>query len=140
MNTNKISKLFPPGTVIAAYKGKSIGGAKTMPQWKVEALISETQHLSQKNGILADLRVENSISMEFEAVNPQMLDMPYEFDDSPGELTFIPLDPEKTVAYYFPAVELKAEPEIKKNLNVLWKFEILCDVNGTFMKKIKANC
>lgn len=139
MNSREVLKLFPTGTVIVAYKGESIGGAKMMPQWKIEALISETSHFRPQNGILADLRVENSISMEFEAVNPQQLDSPYEFDSSAGELSFIPLDSEKKVAYYFPVAELKAEPEIKKSCKVLWKFQILCDDNGVFMKKIKAN-
>ena len=53
MNSEKISKLFPSGTVIVAYKGKNIGGAKVMPRWKVEPIISETRHLRPKNGILA---------------------------------------------------------------------------------------
>lgn len=139
MNSGKISKLFPSGTVIVAYKGKTIGGAKVMPRWKIEPLISETRHLRPENGIMADLRVDNSISMEFEAVNPQQSDTPCKFDDLPGELTFVPLDPDEKVAYCFPAAELKAEPEIIKNFNVLWKFEILSDSSGTFMRKIKAN-
>ncbi len=140
MNSEKISKLFPSGTVIVAYKGKSIGGAKVMPQWKIEPLISETHHLRPENGILADLRVDNSISMEFEAVNPQPLDMPCEYDDLPGELTFVPLDPDEKIIYCFPAAELKAEPKVKKNSNMFWKFEILPDKSGVFMKKIEANC
>ena len=139
MNSKEVSKLFPAGTVIVAYKGKSIGGAKMMPRWKLEALVSETSHFRSQNGILADLRVENSISLEFETVNPQQLDSPYEFDNSTGELRFIPLDPEKEVAYYFPVAELKAEPEIRKKDKFFWKFQILCDDNGIFMKKIKAN-
>lgn len=139
MNSEKISKLFPSGTVIVAYKGKNIGGAKVMPRWKVEPIISETRHLRPENGILADLRVENSISMEFEAANPQQLDESGKFDDLPGELVFVPLDPEEKVAYSFPAAELKAKSEIKKDFNVLWKFEILPDSRGIFMKKIMAN-
>jgi len=139
MSSEKISKLFPSGTVIVAYKGKSIGGAKVMPQWKVEPMISETRHFRPENGILADLKVENSISMEFEAADPQQLNTPCKFDNLPGELTFVPLDPGEKVVYCFPAAELKAEPEIKKNFNVLWKFEIFPDNSGTFMRKIKAN-
>lgn len=114
MNSREVSKLFPAGTVIVAYKGKSIGGAKMMPRWKIEALVSENSHFRPQNGILADLRVGNSISLEFETVNPQQLDSNYEFDNSAGDLRFIPLDPEREIAYYFPAAELKAEPEIKK--------------------------
>ena len=139
MNSREVSKLFPTGTVIVAYKGKSIGGAKMIPRWKIEALVSETSHLRPQDGILADLRVENSISLEFEAVNPQQLDSSHEFDNLAGELSFIPLDPEKKVAYCFPVAELKAEPEIKNNCKGFWKFQILCDDNGVFMKKIKAN-
>lgn len=139
MNSEKISKQFPPGTVIVAYKGKNIGGAKAMPRWKVEPLICETRHLRAENGIMADLKVDNSITLEFEAVNPEQTDAPCKFDDLPGELVFVPLDPDKKEAYCFPAAELKAEPEIKKNFSVLWKFEILSDCRGTFMKKIKVN-
>jgi len=49
------------------------------------------------------------------------------------------LDPENKVAHYFPLAELKNKSEIKKRHSVRWNFEILCDDNGVFMQKIKAN-
>ncbi len=145
MNSIETSKLFPPGTVVVAYKGKTLGGAKVMPQWEIEPLIDESHYFRSPNGILAELRVENSISLEFEAVDPQniikLYDLYslYDFDDSPGPLSFVPLDPGKKTAYYFHSAELKDKPEVKENHEVRWKFEILCDNNGVFMQKIKAD-
>lgn len=139
MNSTNVSKLFPAGTVIVAYKEKSLGGAKTMPQWKVEPLINENRYLRPSDEALADLKVENSISLEFDAIDPQFSESPHVFDDLPGGLTFLPLDPEKKVAYYFPLAKLQAEPEVKENYSINWKFEIFCDDNGVFMQKIKAN-
>jgi len=93
MDSIEVSKMFPAGTVIVAYKGKTLGGAKVMPQWEIKPLINESQYFRSPDGILAELRVENSISLEFEAADPQCLDESgnldslYDFDDSPGELT-----------------------------------------------------
>lgn len=142
MNSIEVAKLFPAGTVIAAYKGRTLGGVKVMPRWKLEALIDKSQYLRRTDGVLAELRVDNSISLEFEAVDPQQLDKsdsPDDFDDLPGELTFVPLDPENKVAHYFPLAELKDKAKIEKKHSVRWKFEILCDNNAMFMQKIKAN-
>lgn len=139
MNSIEVSKLFPSGTVIVAYKGKSIGGAKVMPQWEIEALISENSNLRSSGGVLAELKVENSIILEFDAFDPQCLDSPHYFDDLPGELTFLPLDPENKVAYYFPLAELKEKSELQAKHNFNWKFKILCDDNDVFVQKIKAN-
>lgn len=145
MNSIEVSKMFPSGTVIVAYKGKTLGGAKVMPQWEIEPVIDESQYFKSSDGILAELKVENSISLEFEAVDAQHLaesanlDSLYNFDDLPGELTFVPLDPENKVAHYFPLAELKDKSKIKDNHNVRWKFKILCDDNVIFMQKIKAN-
>ena len=108
MNLNKVSKLFPSGTVIVAYKGKSLGGTSFIPKWENESQI-----------------------LEFEAVNPQdliesnCLDSQYNFDGSPGELTFISLDSRDRLAYYLPMAELKNKKRIKKNNSINWKFKIL---------------
>jgi len=139
MNSINVSKLFPAGTVIVAYKGESLGGAKFMPHWKVEPLISENRYLRPEGGVFADLSVENSIILEFDAVDPQSLDSPHDFDDSFGELTFLPLDSEKNVAYYFPLAKLKENPKVKDNSEINWKFEIFCNDDGVFMQKIKTN-
>ncbi|MCK4981450.1 MAG: hypothetical protein KAS17_00930 [Victivallaceae bacterium] len=145
MNAIEVSKMFPAGTVIAAYKGKILGGAKVMPQWEIKPLIDESQYFRSPDEILAELRLENSISLEFEVVDPQHLDesgnldSAHDFDDSPGELTFVPLDPENKVAHYFPLVKLKEKSESGEKRCVRWKFEILCDDNSVFMQKIKAN-
>ena len=143
MNSIEVSKMFPAGTVIVAYKGKTLGGAKIMPQWETKPLIDESQYFRSPDGILSELKVENSISLEFEAVDTKRLaesgnlDLLYDFDDSPGALTFIPLDPENKIAHYFPLAKNKAKK--KEKHSVLWKFEILCDDDGVFMQKIKTN-
>lgn len=139
MNSIEVSKLFPTGTVIVAYKGKSLGGAKVMPQWEIEALISENSNLQSTDGVLAELKVENSISLEFDVFDPQCLDSSHDFDDLAGELTFLPLDPENKVAYYFPMAELQEKSELKDKHNFYCKFRILCDDNDVFVQKIKAN-
>ncbi len=139
MNSIEVSSLFPSGTVVVAYKGKTLGGAKVMPQWEIEPLIDESQYFRSADEILADLRVKNSISLEFDAVDPQNIIKLYDFDDSPGLLSFVPLDPERKVAYHFHSAELKDKPEINERPKVHWRFEILCDDNGVFMQKIKAN-
>ena len=138
MNSIEVSKLFPSGTVIIAYKGKSIGGAKSMPQWKIEALINENNHLKYSDEILAELSVENSITIELDAVNPDV-DSVYDFEDAPGMLTFLPLDFEDKVACCFPLTVLKEKSELQDNQSINWKFQILCDNNDIFMQKVKAN-
>ena len=144
MDSIKVSKLFPEGTVIVAYKGRNLGGAKAMPEWKIEPVINEKRYFRSSDGLLAKLAVDSSISLEFEAVNPQYfgeysdLRSFYDFDGSPGELTFAPLDPENGIVYYFPSAELKNEPEIKK-YSVRWKFEIFPADDGAFMTKFKTN-
>ena len=139
MNSIEVSKLFPAGTVIVAYKGKMLGGVKSMPQWEIEQLVKENSYLKATDGVIADLKVANAISLEFEALNPENLDSPHNFDDSPGNLTFVPLDPENKIAYYFPLAKLKDAPELKDNKGINWNFEIICDENGIFAQKIKAN-
>ncbi len=145
MNSNNVSKLFPSGTVIVAYKGITLGGAEMMPQWKIEPIINENRYFRPSNGLLAKLAVNNSIIMEFEVINPQHLNESYDlyssdnFDNTPGGLTFVPLDPEKEVAYYFPLAELKHKAEVKNNNRIRWKFEILFDNNGVFMEELKTN-
>ena len=145
MKAIEVSKMFPLGTVIVAYKGKTLGGVKVMPHWEIEPVIDESQYFKSLDGILAELRVENLISLEFEAVDTQHLgessdlDSIYDFDDSPGELTFVPLDPENKSSHYFPLTKLKDKSKIKNIHSIRWKFEILCDDNGVLMQKIKAN-
>jgi len=139
MNSIEVSMLFPTGTVIAAYKGKMIGGVKVMPQWEIKPLIIENRHLSLFDGVLAHLALKNSISLEFTSLIPQNLDSPHYFDDSPGALNFVPLNPENKVAYYFPLARLKVTPEVKAGNNIRWCFEILCDRNDVFVQKIKVN-
>lgn len=144
MNSINVAELFPNGTVIVAYKGKSLGGAGAMPQWKIEPMINENRYLRSRGGLLAKLAVSNSIILEFEAVDPETLQKPgylyakSDFDSSPGELSFVPLDPERQVAYYFPMAALKDKAEIKENNSVRWKFEILSDNNGVFMEEFKT--
>jgi len=139
MNSIEKSMLFPSGTVIAAYKGKMLGGVTVMPQWEIKPLVIKSSHLSSFDGALAHLTLGNSISLEFIALNPESLDSPHDFNDSPGVLKFVPLDPENKVACYFPLARLKATPEIKADNNISWCFEILCDGNDVFMQKRKAN-
>lgn len=144
MNSSKVAELFPNGTVIVAYKGKSLGGAGAMPRWKIEPMINENRYLRSRNGLLAKLAVSNSITMEFEAVDPETLHKPgdlyaeNDFDPSPGGLSFVPLDPERRITYYFPRAELKDKAEIKGKNSVRWKFEIFSDHNGVFMEEFKT--
>ncbi|MFA6713934.1 MAG: hypothetical protein WC082_04965 [Victivallales bacterium] len=144
MNSINVAKLFPNGTVIVAYKGKSLGGAGSMPQWKIEPMINENRYLRSRDGLLAKLAVSNLITLEFEAVNPENLErkrnlyLKNDFDFSPGGLSFVPLDPEKQVAYYFPRAELKNKSEIKENNSIRWKFEIFSDNSGVFMEEFKT--
>jgi hypothetical protein len=144
MNSINVAELFSNGTVIVAYKGKSLGGAGAMPQWKIEPMINENRYLRSRNGLLAKLAVSNSITLEFEAVNPEALNKSEnlysenDFDPSPGELSFVPLDPEKQVAYYFPKAELKDKAEIKGKNSIRWKFEIFSDNSGVFMEEFKT--
>ena len=139
MNSIEVAKLFPTGTVIVAYKGKMLGGVKVMPQWEIKPLIKKSSHFRKVDGVWDYLTLENSISLEFTAINPENLDFSHDFDDLPGALKFVPLDPENKVAYYFPLVRLKAAPEVKTVNNINWSFEILCDDNDVFVQKIKAN-
>ena len=145
MNSVEVSKLFPTGTVIVAYKGKTLGGAKFMPQWKIYPVINESHYLKSSDRILTKSRIENSINLEFEAVDPKCLNDSgdlyslYDFDDSPDSLSFVPLDPENKVAHHFPLAKLKGKRELKEKYKIRWSFEIICDDNGVFMQKIKAN-
>ena len=145
MNSNKLSNVFPSGTIIVAYKGKTLGGTADVPHWVIEPILNEKRYYRSKDGLLSTLTVNNSISLEFEAVNPQQLApennlySTEEVDSSPGELTFLPLDPEKEVAYFFPSAELKTKEELPDKKSVIWKFEILSDNNGIFMEKFKTN-
>jgi hypothetical protein len=145
MNSKKVSELFPSGTVIVAYKGKTLGGTGNMPQWQIEPVINENRFFRPSEGVLAKVAISNSISLEFEALNPEHLTktestgFQSDFDPSPGELTFVPLDPENQVAYYFPKAELKCKSNKKESKTIRWKFEILFDNNGVFMEKFKTS-
>ncbi|MDD5697093.1 MAG: hypothetical protein PHH77_00600 [Victivallaceae bacterium] len=145
MDSSTVSKLFASETIIVGYKGKTLGGTGAMPQWEIEPVINENRYFRPNDGVLAKLTVSSSISLEFEALNPQhpdksgVLYFPYDFDNTPGELTFLPLNPGNRTAYYFPLAELKNRPEMIRDNRVRWKFEIFSDANGVFMEKVLAN-
>ncbi|MDD5729003.1 MAG: hypothetical protein PHV59_10605 [Victivallales bacterium] len=145
MNSSNQSPLFPAGTLMVAYKGEALGGAWEMPQWRIEAVIAEKRYFRSPD-IEAEVAVTNSINMEFEALNPDCSggtvniyrNPDTNFGNEPGELMFLPLDPENRLAFYFPRAVLKGRKAIKGGSFVHWKFEILLDGDGVFMSKLKT--
>ena len=145
MNSSNQSNLFPTGTVMVAYKGEPIGGTAGMPQCKIEALINEKRYFRTQQ-LTAKLSVTNSIIMEFEAINPShegehfnlYVDFHEEFGREPGELNFVPLDPENLSCHFPMALLKKREPVDSNNALIRWEFEILSDDEGVFMAKLKT--
>jgi hypothetical protein len=145
MNSSSQSNLFPAETVIVAYKGELIGGTAGMPQCKVEALVNEKRYF-RTQGLSAKITVTNLIIMEFEALDPSRGEKPFnlyadfyeEFGKGPGELCFVPLDPEG-LSRSFPLALLKNRNAVKEDsCRVHWEFEILPGDDGVFMTKLKT--
>lgn len=145
MNSSNQSNLFPSGTVMVAYKGVPLGGTTGMPQCEIKALVNEKRYFRTRE-LAARLSVTNSISMEFEVLDPSHADKPFnlyadlydEFGREPGELSFIPLNPEG-LSCYFPLALLSDREAVKNDsCRIRWKFKILFDNEGIFMAKLKT--
>ena len=76
MNSSNQPNLFPSGTVMVAYKGVPLGGTTGMPQCEIKALVNEKRYFRTQE-LAARLSVTNSISMEFEALDPSHNDEPF---------------------------------------------------------------